>query len=209
MDRNSTIADDLLALAAMRDEDIDTNDIPEQMNFSRRETGKYYDLEARQYDVRAIANWCLDKAESSGFHPSSMWINKIVYFIYETALQNFRIVLTPAKIEAWDHGPVFRELYAQFQSDTPFHKLRKMNLRTRQREEAIEDFKELDLKIFNDAWKEYGHLSAAELRRISHKPGSPWDIVWQSGGKLNPGMGIDIGVILGRNSYLNDGKQRN
>lgn len=209
MDKNPALTDDLLALAAMRDEDIDTTEISEQTNFSRRETGKYYDLEARHYDVRAIANWCLDKAESNGFHPTSMWINKIVYFIYETALQNFRIVLTPAKIEAWDHGPVFRELYAQFQSDAPFHKLKKMNLQTRQREDAAEDFRELDLKIFDNAWKKYGHLSAAELRRISHQSGSPWDIAWHSGGKSNPGMGIDIGVILGRNSYPDDGKQRN
>lgn len=209
MDKNSILADDLLALAAMRDNDIDTDDIPEQKNFARREIGKYYDLEARGYDVRAIANWCLEKAEANGFHPTSMWINKIVYFIYETALQNFRIVLTPAKIEAWDHGPVFRELYAQFQSDAPFQKLKKMNLRTRQREDAVENFKDLDLKIFNDAWRRYGHLSAADLRRISHQRGSPWDIAWQSGGKSNPGMGIDIGVILGRNSLPNDGKQRN
>lgn len=206
MDKNSALTEDLLALAAMREEDIDTSDIPEQTNFRRREIGKYYDLEARHYDVRAIANWCLNKAESQGFHPTSMWINKIVYFVYEVALRNFRIVLTPAKIEAWDHGPVFRELYAQFQSDRPFERLKKVNLRTRQKEDATEEFSALDIQIFDSAWRKYGHLSAAQLRHISHETGSPWDVVWRSGGKTNPGMAIDIGVILGRKSDLEDGK---
>lgn len=65
-------------------------------------------------DVRSIANFVLDLAEVQGVGVSNLSINKIVYFLHANFLAKFDEPLVSAKIEAWDYGPVFRELYREF-----------------------------------------------------------------------------------------------
>lgn len=196
MNDRTPFEDDLWALANLRDDQIDTSDVPERIDFLNGTRGRFFDLTARNYDVRAIANWCLERAESEGRSVTSMWLNKIVYFVHEVALREFRTLLTPARVEAWDHGPVFREIYFQFPKEAKAHKLLKFNRASRRREPASESFGSSDLAIFEKAWQRYGHFSASKLREISHRPGSPWSIVWESRGNA-PGAQIDVSTIIG------------
>src|SRR6186713_660153 len=66
------------------------------------------------FDVRAVANAILDLAKEEGKGVTNLAINKIIYFLHAAYLHEFRRPLVTAKIEAWDHGPVFREVYHQF-----------------------------------------------------------------------------------------------
>src|SRR5258705_3438157 len=66
------------------------------------------------YDVRAIANFVLDLADERGRAVSNLSINKIVYFLHANYLARFDRPLVPAKIDAWNYGPVLRELYREF-----------------------------------------------------------------------------------------------
>lgn len=196
---------DLLALMAMPDEEIDTADISETVRPTSAAVGRYSGLASRNYDVRAIANWCLRKAKIANVEPTNMWLNKLVYFIYEKALRDFHILLTPARVEAWDHGPVFREIYSSFLRRNPSGLFEYYNVRFRNRQIADEPFESVDISIFEAVWEQYGHRSASALRNISHSRGSPWHSVWMSKGHANPGMEIDIGTILGRNTDQIDG----
>jgi len=190
------IDDDLLALAQMGDDEIDTSDIPETLDFSQAQRGRFYPLAQKGYDVRAIANWCVYRSRSKGRTPTSLWLNKLVYLICETAVREYRELLTPAKIEAWQYGPVFREIY--FQTDTeviaPFTKF---NARMRVREIAQDHFDARDIALFDRVWERYGNMPAGRLTDITHQPGTPWHKVWYHGGRTNPGMEIDPLTILG------------
>src|SRR5215831_13704170 len=68
------------------------------------------------HDVRGIANFVLDIADESSRGVSNLSINKIVYFLHAYFLARFGRPLVSAKIEAWDYGPVFRELFREFRS---------------------------------------------------------------------------------------------
>ena len=189
---------ELLALMEMSDEDIDLSDAPEITSLRNASIAKYSDVVQRGYDIRAIANWCLRKARSEAVNHTNMWLNKVLYFIYERALIERRTLLTPARVEAWDHGPVFREIYSAYKSIPASGWFERYNVALRQREQAIEGFATEDLKLFEEVWADVGRHTAAYLRNKSHKVGSPWHIVWYSGGATNPGMVIDVDTILGR-----------
>lgn len=195
MDRKHNLANDLFDLSQLDDQGIDTSDIPERKNFKNGARARYFDLRVRDYDVRAIANWCLKRAKIERVLVTSMWLNKIVYFIHEKALQEYRVLLTPAKVEAWDHGPVFREIYYQFKDETDL--LYSFDIENRKRVIASEAFTAEDFRIFDSVWKRFGHMSAAQLRRISHEDDSPWHVVWSHRGKTNPGMVIETTTIIG------------
>ena len=197
---------DLLALAALSDDDIDSSDISETLSFDGAVVGRYSDIEVRRYDVRSIANWVLRTAALHHVKVTNLWINKFVYFIVENSLRMRKVLITPARIEAWEFGPVFRELYFNFpQGEAGYY--RRFNVVKRQKEVAIDPFDAEDVELFKAVWRDYGNLTASQLTRLSHKPGSPWHTVWQNGGKINPGMVIDISTILGRyadHTYGND-----
>ena len=203
VDRN--VERDLLALMALDDDAIDTSDISESVIPRTAKVGKYSGLMARNYDVRAIANWCLRKAKVAGVEPSNMWLNKIVYFIYESALREFKVLLTPARVEAWDHGPVFREIYSNYQKRSLSGLFEYYNVQFRQRQIADEPFESSDILIFESIWNQYGRYSPSALRNLSHRQGSPWHVIWTAKGQANPGMEIDIATILGRNVGQSDG----
>lgn len=208
MNDRKLIEEDLIALAIQRDEDVDTSDIPETVDFSLPRRGRYFFLNSRQYDIRAIANWCIDKADKEGRKIRTLWLNKIVYFIYERAIQDWNVLLSGARLEAWKHGPVFREIYFDEELGKNATLFRRFNADTRKMEVATEEFLQEDLDLFESVWRELGHKSGGELRNLSHAEGSPWHAVWVIGGHQSVGMQIDIGTILGNTAYRH-GRQRN
>ena len=206
MDRRNEFEADLLALAEMRDDEIDTSGIQESRSFDSTQIGRYSDISVRGYDVRSIANWCIARAKREKVTVTKMWLNKIVYFIYERALIDIKVLLTPARLEAWEYGPVFREIYLSFPKKFDFTYYQRYNVKKRQSEEARDEFECEDLRIFDQVWLEFGHLTASKLTNISHKPGSPWSRIWTYRGKANPGMVIDIETILSDGVGHNHGK---
>lgn len=195
---------DLIALAQMADEEIDTSDAPESTNFIDAKVGKFSDLEFRGYDIRSIANWCIARASRSNLLPTNMWLNKIIYFIYERALREAHVLLSPARLEAWEYGPVFREIYLNYPKERGSLYSR-YNVQKRSSEIVTASFESQDLMLFEQVWSELGHLSASQLTKLSHKPGTPWSLVWEHGGSVNPGMLIDTNIILGRNAGQKNG----
>jgi uncharacterized phage-associated protein len=150
------------------------------------------------HDVRAIANFVLDLADRSGHSLTNMALNKLVYFAYEEYLLKTEKKLTNAKIEAWDHGPVFRELYNSFKiaGDARIRfRAEKINP-----VDGVKSVCELsaDDELLQSLQSSVGKLisySASRLRNLSHLPGSPWDKVWNHSGHANAGMQITDEII--------------
>lgn len=151
------------------------------------------------FDVRAIANFVLDEADLRKIEMSNMALNKIVYFVHCDFLFERSVPLMGAKIEAWQHGPVFRELYHEFKqwNDLPIRsRAHKVDPHTGETVLARIVFASEDETFLRSLVERYIAFSASQLRAMSHRDGGPWSRVWQHDGKANAGMKIDNELIL-------------
>ena len=151
------------------------------------------------YSVKELANWVLDFAEHRGERLTNMAFNKLVYFAYEFSLREKGRKLTAAKIEAWDHGPVFREVYSAFKNfgaDQISSRASRYNTGTNSVEIVIPDLAPNDEAIMVEALDSLIRLPAYILRELSHEAGGAWDRVWNHDRSSNPGMEISDDLIL-------------
>lgn len=150
------------------------------------------------YDVRAIANYVLDFADSEERGVSNLHINKIVYFLHADFLAAFSRPLVTAKIEAWTHGPVFRELYHQFK---PFGEgyitARATYIEPESGRRVVASCNmEIDEEAFlGELIPKYVSMSPGALVAKSHVRGGPWDITWNHDNRANPTMKISDDLI--------------
>jgi uncharacterized phage-associated protein len=151
------------------------------------------------YSVRALANWVLDYAEELGVNHTNMGVNKLVFFAVEAFLVRRGKLMTNAKIEAWEHGPVFRELYQSFKAygNGPVKgRAKAFSTVSNQFEEVQVDFRSEETEFLRSALSKLIFKTAGELRHISHLPGSAWHRVWWYDGHANPGMEISPSLLL-------------
>lgn len=151
-----------------------------------------------RHSVRGLANWILDYADELGQPITNMALNKLVFFAFEGILLEEKMVLTDAKIEAWDHGPVFREVYHGFKSysDKPIKsRIEFYSVDTQRPEIVIPELNDHIELILRRMLKPLIPLSAARLRNISHVEGGAWHQVWCHDGYANPGMEITTDLI--------------
>lgn len=195
------IAAELRELALLPDDQIDTSDISEISDWSNAVRSRFatVTIEERGYDIRAIANWILDYLAETSRSITNMALNKITYFVVERGLVEKSILFSPARVEAWDHGPVFREIYHAMKADDnrPISKrITRYSVRDRETIEAREQFSAEDVGFFESVVGDYMNFTASQLRGISHREGGPWDQVWRSARPVNPGMVISTALIL-------------
>lgn len=150
------------------------------------------------YGIRELANWILDYAKQRGIGITNMSLNKLVFFAYEHAIIRYNRKLTNAKIEAWEHGPVFREIYRSFSdfgNRVITKSAQKYNAITDELEPVIPNLSPSDEGIITEAIESIVHLPAAILREISHASNGPWAAAWYHEDPANPGMQISDEVI--------------
>lgn len=151
------------------------------------------------YDVRSLANFILDYCESRQRPITNIEINKITFFVFEEYLLQTGCRITEAKIEAWEFGPVFRELYHEFKShgrDEIKTRARKYCFNQKAFIPAQDEISPVDAEMVLKTVDNLLHLSASQMVHLSHVPGGPWDIVYNHDSELNCGMEITESVIL-------------
>lgn len=140
------------------------------------------------YDVRAIANWFLERASENGEQLTAMKLQKLVYVAHgwNLAFLDEPLVLEP--VEAWKWGPVFRSLYREFRDfgsmpiDRRATAFDGANLE--EREVGISDFTEGERlestrELLSSVWDAYGNYTAAQLSDITHRQGTPWHDMYE------------------------------
>jgi uncharacterized phage-associated protein len=145
------------------------------------------------YDPRELANYVLRVADEIGCKTTNLALNKIIYFLHGVYLSRTNRPLVEAKIEAWEYGPVFREVYQNFKKfgDGPI--LTNALFRDYSNGEVREYSSELDpdddalLRSFAEA---YLRIRAGKLVDMSHVEDGPWHAAWYHEGRVNPGMEI-------------------
>ena len=159
------------------------------------------------HDVRSIANFVLDQADSRALSLSNMQINKIVYFLHAEYLVSHGNPLVSAKIEAWQHGPVFRELYREFKSfadQAITSRAGSINPLSGTKEISTYCLTGPESAFLEKLVDRYAAMSAAALRAQSHVEGGPWDLVWNHEAEVNASMRITDDIIL--NWYRSAGR---
>jgi uncharacterized phage-associated protein len=192
---------ELHELHLLRDDEINTSDIPETHDWERAVRGLWNppDLHHENFDVRALANAILTKAWSLNIRPTNMGLNKLTWFVFERAILELGKVLTEARAEAWEHGPVFREIYAgskKFDDKPVTELLRAFSKATKKPETAQHEFDSDVVSLIESTLGAYGKLSTAKLRALSHRNRSAWYYVWHSANKTSAGMVISPNIIV-------------
>ena len=150
------------------------------------------------YDVRSVANLVLDFASRENTKVTNITINKIVFFLHGWYLAKNNAPLVTAKIEAWNYGPVFRELYWEFKdfgAEPITARAMRRNPATAAREVCADKFNLADLEFLRPLIEKYLGFSAGKLVELSHEIGAPWDQVFNHAGESNPGMRISDEII--------------
>ncbi|QCI65200.1 Panacea domain-containing protein [Phreatobacter stygius] len=145
------------------------------------------------YDVRDIANYILDVADKLHVPLTNIAINKLIYFLHAHFVVESNKPLITAKIEAWEHGPVFREIYREFRihKDKPIStRARKIDLNTGLGTIDAPDIALSDRNLIDQILPRYIRLSAAALVALSHEKDGPWDRTWNYDTLSNPTMRI-------------------
>lgn len=201
---NNKLTPELLAelsrLSLLTEAEIDTDDQPEVFDWSEARRGAFSgaQIAERGYDVRSIANWLITRGRELGLKFSNMSLNKLVYFALERSLVERGVLLTSARVEAWDHGPVFRELYQAFKGagDRAVDYLAsRFSIEEGHMVEAKDHIDARDQELLEGILRRFGSKTAAQLRAASHRRGSPWHAVWHYHGRSNPGMEITPQII--------------
>ncbi|PST22266.1 DUF4065 domain-containing protein [Mesorhizobium plurifarium] len=150
------------------------------------------------YDVRAVANFVLDIAEAEHREVSNLHINKIVYFLHADFLVAFSRPLVSAKIEAWTHGPVFRELYREFKeygSSGIAGRASYLDPASGQKRKALYNFSREEEAFLTQLTKRYISMTPSALVAQSHVQGGPWDQTWNHETVTNASMRISDELI--------------
>ena len=101
---------------------------------------------------------------------SDMKLNKLLYYAQGYSLRDRNKPLFNDAIEAWKHGPVISSVYYEY-ADSGNHIY---NYDSARLNNLNDDDKKLLFKIALN----YGKYTASYLRTMTHRPGTPWDQVF-------------------------------
>ncbi len=145
-------------------------------------------------DPRAVANFILDVGKENNIPISNLALNKIAYFLHGTHLALYNQPLIDAKIEAWEYGPVIREIYHEFKKyeKNPIEeRATSINLATGEREVCEYSFGDADReRKLKTIVESYLQMKPFYLVKLSHVDDGPWHNAWFHEERVNPGMEI-------------------
>lgn len=127
------------------------------------------------YDAMEIANYIIKKHISINKPITNMKLQKLLYFAWIKYFKECGEHLFEDPIFAWRYGPVVREVYREYgvYGGVPISSPR-----------GPEDMKEIDkstAKCLDELIEKYKDTSASKLVKRTHKPGHPWQKVYQEG----------------------------
>ena len=146
------------------------------------------------YDSITVANHILERAKSKDDTLTPMQVLKLVYIAHGWALGLLGRPLISDEVQAWEYGPVIPRLYnamRHFKGDAVKGPL----------PGAPERMSPTDVAIVDQVYDKYGRLSGPALSRLTHEPGSPWDLTYRPGA-----FGIVIAPDLIEDHYARKAK---
>lgn len=127
-------------------------------------------------DSRAIANWFINRASRDrGRALSNMQLQKLVYFAHGWNMALHRHPLIKDEVQAWEFGPVIPPLYralAKWGPDPVTDLIEGVPA------DRLEPYEE---DVLERVYEAYAGYPASTLSSLTHKPGTPWETVFEPG----------------------------
>ena len=127
----------------------------------------------KAYDV---ANYFILLWKGTEDAVSNLKLNKLLYFAQGYAYEKLGRPLFSDKIEAWDLGPVVRDVYKKYQY------CGKSAIDVVDDAFDVDMFDEEELSLLMCVAANYGKYTASTLVDMTHVSGSPWSIAYRPGG---------------------------
>jgi uncharacterized phage-associated protein len=127
----------------------------------------------------AIANYFIKLSQDKGQELTPMKLIKISYISHGWNLALYDESLIDEVIYAWKYGPVIESVFHAFKpyGDKQIEELYRTH--TGYPMPSPEN-----IVLLNKVWEVYGASDGIKLSALTHKEGTPWDIVWNKrGGK--------------------------
>jgi uncharacterized phage-associated protein len=163
-------------------------------------------------DPRAVANLLLGEARSRGQEVSNLKLQKLLFLCHAFYLVHTGAPLVRGSFEAWQYGPVHREVYdafKKFQGRPITDEAKKFDPVTGTHESLTAPSDVTVLDVVRKVVEFYGAKSPAELVRVTHAENGPWDcVVKAAANSANLGLKISDDVIVNRFKYLWFGRQQ-
>lgn len=128
------------------------------------------------YPANTIATWFLHRAREEGEYLTQMKLQKLVYIAHGWNLGLDGGPLILETVEAWQYGPVIRDLYERYLAYGA--------------KPIVADFEAVavdteDGELLEWVWNQYKRFTAGQLSTITHQSNTPWTLTYQDGKKLN------------------------
>ena len=152
----------------------------------------------KSLDVRTLANIILEVGREEKLGVTNLHLNKSIFFMHVDSLRERQAPLVSAKIEAWEYGPVFREIYGQFKKfgrGAITEPALRVDYDTGERVPAMDEIPAELLHYIRELARFYLSIPAHILVDVSHAQGGAWDHVWNNTGSVNAGMEITEKII--------------
>ena len=148
----------------------------------------------------AVANRFLSLAGDRGL--TQLQLQKLVYIAHGWTLAYCGEPLTASEPEAWDRGPVYRELREKISHAGSKPVTRKIHendanpfaifASENRGAEIVGRFNQIEDQIINLVWGRYGHLRGFTLSDLTHQPDTPWHNTYHRRGKNAPISNAEI-----------------
>lgn len=123
------------------------------------------------YQILHIANKIIASTDASqGDLISNLKLQKLLYYMQGFFIAVFDKKLFANEIEAWQYGPVVREIYEHFKEFGSGAIILKA-------EADIQDLPKEENELFYEVMEEYGQFSAIKLMNMTHQE-LPWKKVF-------------------------------
>jgi uncharacterized phage-associated protein len=137
----------------------------------------------------AIANEFIRLAKADNAALTQMQLQKLVYIAHGWNLAINGSALTFDNPEAWDYGPVYKELRGALREygRAPVKREIKNSdfaigmFEENLEEEAKANLSEGERQVIYRVYRDYGKYHAFKLSALTHEPGTPWSKVYDDG----------------------------
>ena len=123
------------------------------------------------YTVMDIAEYLVTHYTSLQKPISNLKLQKLLYFVWVDYYKNTRNYLYTEELQAWPLGPVSPVVYHRFSAYGGMPIIKRYNV----------DIDSSTLTLIDGALKKYGGLSAGLLVGRTHKPNTPWSLIFNKG----------------------------
>lgn len=138
---------------------------------SRRLTG-HYDFKGK-YTARDVANYIVKECSDHDLSITNLQLQKILYYIQVHFLQNENRALFSDDIEAWQFGPVVRDVYDQYST---FGSMDLYEIET-----PDVDLTEDEQRVIMDITRKKLKLRTWQLVEETHEEGRAWARIYKDG----------------------------